>query len=111
MTSLLLTPAEVDATQSLLRVRGLDISYIAQDTENDSFGPGNLTRAGEKLIMTELRLRCSAWSIAGARSRPHPQVLEPGKPYQEGADSTKKNCYCFYPDACEGGSVGSPSDR
>ena len=36
MTSLLLTPAEVDATQSLLRVRGLDISYIAQDTENDS---------------------------------------------------------------------------
>src|SRR5207247_68570 len=90
--------------------RGLDISYIAQDTENDSMGPGNLTRAGEKLKMTELRLCCRAWIVAVACPRPHPQVLEPGEPYQEGADSAKKNCYGFYPDACEGGSVGSPSD-
>src|SRR5207247_9887346 len=90
--------------------RGLDISYIAQDTENDSMGPGNLTRAGEKLEMTELRLRCRAWSVVGDCSRPHPQVLEPGEPYQEGADSAKKNRYGFYPDACESGRVGSPSD-
>src|SRR5206468_8659343 len=60
--------------------------------------------------MTYLRLRCLAWSVSCACSRPHPQVLEPGEPYQEGADSAKQNCYGFYPDACEGGSVGSPSD-